>query len=160
MNASVSIAIAPAMHNAITTSVGRCHFPTTTEAPTSSANTAPITPVSARQARGTTHSRAMPAAAASIVCPDGAEFASGASTWMMNGRGRCSFSSEDAKHSTANTADCPSSHQRFRTIATITAPTANTALMIWTTRETVNTPTTGSSQFGSRSTRWLHTISS
>ena len=46
---------------------------------------------------------------------------------MMNGRGSTPLRYVDAKHSAANTADCPTSHQRLRTSITTAATTISSA---------------------------------
>ena len=103
----------------IATSEGRCHCPYITETPTVAAQTTPMTPAKARTARGTVSSRITAQAAASIVCPEGAELAAGDSVLMMNGRGNRPLIRVTAKQTTANTAICPANHQRRRISAVI-----------------------------------------
>ena len=103
--ASVIIATPPTISNAMITSVGRCHCPAITDNPTSTAYSQPITATSARHTRGTAHSRIIPAAAASMTCPEGAELLGFDSRLIKYGRGSSGFSnSAAAKQIPPNTA--------------------------------------------------------
>ena len=70
-----------------------------------------------------------PAAAASMVWPEGAELLTDDSTCTSNGRGKSGLSSFAAANATAaNTASWPSSHQRLRAAATSMAAAPNARL--------------------------------
>ena len=75
MKARTISAIAAARRIDMTTSTGLCHCCTITDRPTAQETATATTAVTARHARGTAISRTIAAAAAIIVCPEGAELA-------------------------------------------------------------------------------------
>ena len=159
--ASMSIATPPTISNAMITSVGRCHCPAITDNPTSTAYSQPITATSARHTRGTAHSRIIPAAAASMACPEGAELLGFDSRLIKYGRGSSGFSnSAAAKQIPPNTASCAINSHRFLTMSTARAIIDIIALVAITTVEMVKTCTIGSSHPGRAASNFDQTMSS